>query len=157
MNLLSLPIHPLVVHVAVTLIPLAAVVAMAHGLRDDWRWWLRLPSMVVNALALVVLFVTRATGDQLAHATPDNKALIEEHDQMAGLLTIATVPMTLLAIFAAWSFAATSGATSGWGANEARQTRFASAVKWLVVLLGIAVLVFTVLTGHSGATAAWSK
>lgn len=73
MNLLSLPIHPLVVHGAVTLIPLAAVVAMAHPLRPDRRWWLRLPSMVVNALALVVLFVTRATGDQLATRPPTTR------------------------------------------------------------------------------------
>lgn len=155
--LLSIPLHPLFVHAAVCFIPMAALVAIGFALKPSWRWVLRWPSIVVNAVALVVLFITRMTGDSLAHATPDNKALIEKHDHMAGLLTIATVPMTLLAIVAALTFASTSPVTNGWGTSQGRYPRLAAPVTWLLVLLGIAVLVLTVLTGHTGATAAWTN
>lgn len=156
MTTLSLPLHPLLVHGAVVFIPLAALVAAAFVLRADWRWLLRWPTIVVNALALVTLFVTRMTGDQLAHATDDHKDLIEKHDQMAGLLTICSAPMMLLALFAAWSFASATPLPSGAGRHEGRMTGLATATKWLIVVLAIATLVFTVLTGHTGAQAAWA-
>lgn len=156
MTPLSLPLHPLVVHAAVCFIPMAAMVAIAYALKPSWRWVLRWPTVVVNALAVVVLFVTRETGDMLAHATPDHKDLIERHDQYAGLLTAASVPMALLAIAAAWAFTSTSPLPSGWGAREGRHARLAPVVTGLLVLLGLATLVLTVLTGHSGATAAWA-
>ncbi len=156
MTPLNLPLHPLFVHGAVVFIPLAALVAMAFVLRADWRWALRWPTLLINAAGFVALWTTRATGEQLMHATPDHKDLIEKHDQMAGLLTVASTPMMLLAFFAVWSFASTTPLASGKGAREARQPKFAAAVKWLIVVLGVATLVFTVLTGHTGATAAWA-
>ena len=49
--------------------------------------------------------------------------------------------MMLLAFFAVWSFASTTPLASGKGAREARQPKFAAAVKWLIVVLGVATLV----------------
>lgn len=158
MTSLSLPLHPLVVHAAVLFIPLAALCAMAFVLRPAWRSVLRFPTAIVTLVALVALFVTRATGDQLAHATPDNKDLIERHDQLAGLLTAACVPLFALTLFACWSFAsATSLWASGRGVRTGRYVKFARVVKWLIVLLALATLVLTVLTGHAGAVAAWTN
>lgn len=155
MNLLQLPLHPLLVHAAVVFIPLAALAAIGFALRPDWRWVLRWPTAMLNALAIPTLFITRMTGDQLAHATTDNHDLIEKHDQMAGLLTIVGLPMMALALYATWAFASTSPLPSGRGSRTARHPSLAALVRWVLVLLGLATLVATVLTGHSGATAVW--
>ncbi|GAA1398421.1 DUF2231 domain-containing protein [Luteococcus peritonei] len=157
MNLLSLPVHPLVVHAAVVAIPTAAVLSVCFVLRRDWRWALRLPTAVLDVLAVVVLFVTRATGDQLAHATSEHKDLIERHDQLAGLLTISFLPLALLSLLACWSFGSGSALASSRGQRDGSRERLVPAVTWLVVLLAAATLVLTVLTGHAGAVATWSS
>ena len=115
---LAIPLHPLVVHAAVVSIPTAAVLSACFVLRPDWRWALRLPTALLDVVAVVVPFITRATGEQLAHATPDNRDLIERHDQMAGLLTASFLPLTAPSLFACWSFAS----RSSWSPDAAPAT-----------------------------------
>lgn len=161
MTLLSAPLHPLFVHGAVVFIPLAALAAAVFVLKPEWRYLTRWPTAIINVLALGALFITRWTGEnlmeQLLKESPAKKELVEAHDTMAGLLTVSTIPMVALALFAAWSFAGSSGLASGAGAREARFPKFAPATTWLVVLGALATIVFTVLAGHTGATAAWTK
>lgn len=156
MTPLGIPLHPLFVHASVVFIPLAALAAMAFVLRPDWRWVLRWPTAVLNAVAIPALFITRMTGERLMHALPEKSALVERHDQMAGLLTVVSLPMMGLALFAAWAFASDSPLPSGTGSRTARQPRLHAPVRWLVLLLGLATLAATVLTGHSGAVAVWN-
>ena len=40
----DLPLHVLVIHLAVLVLPVAALVAIAHALLPKWRWLLRWPS-----------------------------------------------------------------------------------------------------------------
>ena len=157
MTPLAIPLHPLVVHAAVVSIPTAAVLSACFVLRPDWRWALRLPTALLDVVAVVVPFITRATGEQLAHATPDNRDLIERHDQMAGLLTASFLPLTAPSLFACWSFASRSSLVSGRGTRDSSRERLVPVGTWLVVLLAAATLVLTVLTGHAGAVSTWSS
>lgn len=158
MTLLSIPLHPLFVHAAVCLIPVAAVLAVVFAVKPEWRFLTRWPTAAANLAALVALFVTRSTGEGLMHSLPDgHSALIEKHDQMAGVLTVATVPMVVLALFACWSFPVVSGLASGRGAAAGRMPKAYRIVQVLIVLTAIGALVGTVLAGHSGATAVWTR
>lgn len=154
--LLALPLHPLVVHVAVCLISVAAASVLAV-VRPRWRWALRTPSAVLNVIALGVLLLTRETGEELAHHVTDNRALVERHDQMAGILTGALVVLTVLSLVAWWAMPLTTTAlASGRGRHGGHLDRWTTVLGWLVVVAAVATLVAVVLTGHSGAVAVWS-
>ena len=60
-EILGLPIHALVVHASVILIPLAALVGVAF-LRPAWRMPLRWPLVAATAVATVLVWVTRQSG-----------------------------------------------------------------------------------------------
>ena len=62
MEITGLPLHPLVVHAAVTLIPLSAVGAVALAVVPRWRWLTRWPAAVVAVAAAVVAWVARLMG-----------------------------------------------------------------------------------------------
>ena len=157
---LSLPLHPLFVHGAVVFIPLAALCAIAFVAVPKWRWFLRLPNYALNVLALVFLMAARLTGDPLAHqieqAEPAARDLIEKHDQMAGLLTVATFPMVAFALFTSWAFASASPLPSGWGRSAGRWPGLEQILMVVTIVFALAVIVFTVLTGDAGAKATWA-
>lgn len=152
----SIPLHPLFVHAAVAFIPLAALASIAFTVKPQWRYLLRWPTGILALGALLALLITRETGEMLWSTITDQQALIERHDLYAGLLTGAAIPLLLLVLFAVWSFGSTSGLVSGKGAKDARYPRAEKPITWIVVILALATLIFTVLTGHSGATAVWS-
>ncbi|MFD2675527.1 DUF2231 domain-containing protein [Gulosibacter bifidus] len=156
METLSLPLHPLLVHAAVTAIPVAAIAAICFVLVPSWRWALRWPTTVVSIIAAVTLFVTRQTGEQLAAAGEEGERLIEIHQQWANFLTVSTIGLVGLVLLAWWILPVQSPLASGRGAVAGRYAKFHLVLVVLVILAAVATIVFTVLTGHSGAVAVWT-
>lgn len=161
MNLFSIPLHPLLVHAAVALVPAAALLAVAFVLRPDGRWLLRWPTAVTQAASVVALFAARVTGEGLMHqvmrtVTGHQRQLIETHDHWAGALTVATLGLAASSLLACWILPSTSALVSGRGARTARNPRLATPTTWLVLLFALATLLTVVGTGHAGAVATWS-
>lgn len=157
---LSLPLHPLFVHGAVVFIPLAALAAIYFPLVSKHRWLTRWPAAVLQLLAVVFLMAARLTGDPLAHQIESTKGpseLIHKHDQLAGLLTIATFPMVALTLFACWALPSLTPLPDGKGARTGRFDKLHLLITIGCVILAIAVIVLTVLTGDAGAKATWSN
>lgn len=142
MDVFGLPLHPLVVHGAVVLIPLAALGALAV-LASGWvrtRYgWLTVLIAVAGAGSAVV---ARLSGQVLAE-TRGGGPVFAAH-MMWGQL--APFPAVALALFLPAALLVEKRSRPGWWA--------------LVALTGIAALsalVLVVLTGHSGATAVWGS
>jgi hypothetical protein len=162
MEIAGLPLHPLVVHAAVTLVPISALVSVAFAVVPRWRWLLRWPAGVLAVLAAVVAWVSRLSGNALLEDRPfllDSPQLrdqIERHQQLGELLSLVSLPYAVLVLLAAWSLAGTTALASGRGARESRLPAVEKKVlPALVVLAALGVLVLVVLTGDAGSRAVW--
>jgi uncharacterized membrane protein len=151
----GLPLHPLVVHATVVLVPLAALTVLLAAVLPRFRRWAGWLPLLLAAGALVVTPLATSTGENLEHQSAEN-ALVQRHAELGGLLIWWVAPLFALALVAYVLARRRSERGSGTlGAGPAP--------RWLVVgltVLGIVIplgtLVQVVLIGHSGAQAVWS-
>ncbi|HUV48344.1 MAG TPA: DUF2231 domain-containing protein [Actinomycetes bacterium] len=143
----GIPLHPLVVHAVVVLLPLAAIGVIAIALVPKWRT--RFGVLVVAAAAVTLGFVPIATstGEQLQETTPASSQL-DDHVEFGEGVIFWAVPLLVLSI-ALWWF----GRRAQAGSPVPRWLNMLVTIAAVVVSLGATVLI--VLVGHSGAGAVW--
>jgi hypothetical protein len=168
----GLPIHPLIVHATVVLVPVAALlVAICAGLPATRRR-LAWPAVVTSVLACLTVALAALSGGPL-EARVGGSALIHQHSFYAKLLVVWVLAMSAAALvlaYLSWYRAGTP--VAGWLPLRPGLVRTLApaalgrmvAVRWLlpaVAALGLVTaagtLVQVVLVGHSGAQAAWSR
>ena len=139
----GLPLHPLVVHAPVVLIPLSAIALVLLIFVRKWRphyAWLAVAGLVVGTLGAVVAVLT-------GNAFAETIGLPARHATLGTILV--------------WTAAALSVSAIVWWLlqHQERDNEQESRIVWassiVTVVLVVATLIFTVLTGHSGAEAAW--
>ena len=147
----GLPVHALVLHVAVVLAPLAGLVGLAF-LVPKWRAILKWPLVAVTGIALATLFVTKESGENLRSSlgaeltSPGNLSgpLVAEHARLGGDLLIAALVLFLLSVVAVGLKLRVANVWVGMGSAVA------------VAAAAIFVLVLTYRTGEAGAKAVWN-
>jgi hypothetical protein len=149
-TILGLPMHPLIVHATVVVVPAAALAVLLNLLWPRFRRWFGWGVVALPAAALVLVPLTSETGEALEHTLP-HSPLIARHAELAdGLLP--------------WVLALMVGAIGLylWRPGVARITGDRTFPRWLGVLTvvvavvaALGTLVQVVLIGHTGATAAW--
>ncbi len=152
MTINGVPLHPLVVHAAVVLTPMA-VVAVVLLLVPRWRWAARWPALILAALAAGSVQLAAMTGDDLKHRVGPS-ALIETHEMWAGRLQAATWVLAGVTLVAFWVLPHVNALRDGED-KEARLSVLVRPVTLLLPVLALAVLVLVVLTGDAGARAVW--
>lgn len=161
MEIGGLPLHALVVHATVVLIPLSAMLVVAFAVLPRWRWLSRWPTALATVGVVVLAFVTIRSGQSLLDArpflldTPDLAEQINTHESRGKLLFWMTVPFAALSVFSAWSLGGTSALASGRGARESRIPALEKVLPVVLVLASAGIVVLTVLTGDAGARAVW--
>ena len=157
----GLPVHPLLVHVVVVLVPLAAVGAIVIALVPNWRRRYWLPVLVVAVLGITTIPFAQQAGRQLIEylggaSNPD----LQRHAAYGnGLLPYALAfGGTLIILLVAGWFAdqerkvATEEATD----KPSKVWRIISIVASVaVVVAAVTVIVEVVWTGDSGSAAVW--
>lgn len=152
-ELLGLPLHPLLVHAVVVLLPLTALALLLAQFWPSARRRLGLlPALTALAMAGLVP-LTAAAGRRLVE-TVGALPGIEEHERLGQQL----IPWSL----ALATMALTQWAWFRWGDEALRAAGHPGGARALAVLLAVAVavvatgcIVLVVLTGHSGASAVW--
>jgi hypothetical protein len=155
MTFAGLPLHPLVVHAAVVLTPLAVLLALGFAVRPRWRYLLRWPLAVTTAIALVTVWISRLSGNSLLHAKPQLHALVHTHEQRGAQLSLLMIVFTVVVAVAVWGLSGDSGLTSGAGARETQVAVLDKTLPVLLVVTAVLVLVWVVLTGDAGSRAVW--
>ncbi|BFV61158.1 hypothetical protein KCMC57_up62620 [Kitasatospora sp. CMC57] len=155
----GVPVHVLLVHAVVVLVPLTALALVACSL---WPAVLRRFGLALPLLALVSLgFVPLTTdaGEWLAEHVREN-ALVERHTEMGEDLLPWAVGLFALAALLGW-VTWRPERSPVWLSAVARQTtgrtavRVKAAVVVLAVLLGTGAVVQVYRIGDSGAQATW--
>ena len=99
----GIPLHPLVVHAAVVLVPLAALFAILYAVLPARRWQTRTPAAVLAVGAALAVQLASMTGDQLQEKLDENTSLIQTHEQWAGLLQAAMWVLAALMVIGWWA------------------------------------------------------
>ena len=153
--ILGLPMHPLVIHAVVVLVPLSALVAIAFAVRPPWRRVLRWPMAVGGVVSGVTAFVAAESGEaferrvvSVRQSTTD-LVLLSAHTTWGDRAKIACLVFMVLAVAAAFLVR---------NPEVDAQPRPALEVPLLVLLVlsAVAALITVVLTGHSGARVTWN-
>ena len=140
-SIAGLPLHPLVVHVAVVLLPLAALGLLALLARRPWAdrfGWLTLGAMAIGTGAA---FVAKQSGEALAAQVGEPAT----HAAWGDVLPMAA--LALLAVSLAWYLVQR---------RNAHRSLLSSALGVVAGVGAVAVVALTVLVGHSGAEAVWA-
>ena len=145
----GLPLHPLVVHAAVVLGPIAVLAALAYvGLprhRDLLRW----VAVVAVLLATASVWAAYLTGNNFFshggfdHFSQKIQDRIATHQGYARTLRWMTSGFAVVTVVAAWLHDRTGAARI--------------VLNLLVVVGAILTLVWIALTGEAGARAVWGK
>ena len=151
----NLPLHVLVLHLAVLLLPVSALCAIDFALMPRWRWLLRWPTLLLGLGSLVVAFVTVQSGKAFVAAVPELAQLVQVHKQRGSLLLWFCVVFAVVAVAAFLLLGGPSALASGKGAKATKSRPLELALSAAVVVVGVVVIIQTIRTGDAGARAAW--
>jgi len=155
MEIGGLPLHPLVVHAAVVLTPLAALAVIWFALRPSQRWLSRWPALALALASAGAVYVSQLSGKALVDSRPELEGLVETHQERAEVLVPLALALVALTLLGAWSLGGPSALASGRGAREPRVAALQTLLPAVLVLVSAAALVAVVLVGDSGARAVW--
>lgn len=152
LQFLDLPLHPLVVHAVVVLLPLTVIALLLSQFWGAARDRLGLLTPIAALVVVVLVPVTITAGRSLA----DLVGPLPTHERYGVMLLPWTIGLVVIAI-AQWAW-------FRWGTVRLRQNRRARAATAGTILLGIAVLVVAAgsltvlfLAGETGSRAVWSS
>jgi Cytochrome b involved in lipid metabolism len=141
----GLPLHPLVVHFAVVLLPVAALGLLLLVLFAKLADRFGSLTLLVLAVGTAAAFVAKESGEDLA-------AIIgrpSEHATWGALLPWVAVALWVVAL--TWFLLHRADRRAGRGRSAAT-----IGTALLTAALALATIAFSILVGHTGATAVWS-
>ena len=148
-TIFGLPLHPLIVHATVVIVPTATLLVALAAISPRFRSWIGPVPALTALLSCVLVPLSTGSGEELQHRVGDTR-LVEEHAELADTLIWFVVPLAAVAVVGYWMHRRASlGSAPGKG--------LVAAVATGAVLLSGATLVDVALVGHSGAKAAWSS
>lgn len=143
----GLPLHPLIVHATVVIIPLAALTVILSALWPRFRSWAGPLPLALSLTGLILVPLSTSSGETLERHTAPS-ALLERHTRLAdGLLPwmIGLFLLSAVHYFLHWR--------SRRGTSLAGVVAIATSVLMVVAAVGTSVQVARI--GHAGAKSAW--
>lgn len=141
---MDLPLHPIVVHLPVVLIPVSSIMLILAVAIRRLREHLAPVSVVLCAIGAIGAALAMLTGEQLT----DQVGPRPDHERWALPTVLSAAALTLVSL--TW-------AITWWRQDRVRQK--GTVVPRLLgvgtVIMGLTATVFTVLAGHSGAEEVW--
>jgi hypothetical protein len=141
-TIFGLPVHALVIHAVVVLLPLAALGVVLMAAVPRWRPALRWPTLAFAVISIASIPVATRSGHALERRIGSSE-LIETHAQLGD--TMIWFGLAMLVLTAAFVFA-----------DRSRQSgAVVTSLAVLAVLASGAATVQVMRTGHAGTTAVW--
>jgi hypothetical protein len=149
----GLPLHPLLVHAVVILLPLTVIAVLLSQFWPAARRRIGVVSPLAALLVLVLVPITVAAGQALSHAVGP-AAGVKTHEGYAEMLLPWAIGLFVVAV-GQWIW-------YRWGAPRLRESRrgTARAMGWVLGVLSVAIgvgsVTLLVLIGESGSRAVWA-
>src|SRR5689334_6298572 len=96
----DLPLHVLVIHLAVVVLPVAALTGIAFAVVPRWRWFLRWPVLVLALGTVVCAFVAKESGEAFVKAVPTLEKAVAVHAERGDLLVWFCLLFAVVAVAA---------------------------------------------------------
>ena len=150
-TIFGLPLHALIVHAVVVLLPLASVAVLASAVWPKFRAWAGPLPLILSVVVTAMVPVTTESGEYLEHAiNAQNNPLVQKHSQLADLLIY-------------WSIGLVIGAAAVYAVHFISKRKNAKplgrpvvlAAAALAVVLSVGALVHVIRVGDAGARAVW--
>ena len=139
----GLPLHPLLVHSAVVLVPLVAIGALVMSYLPSFSRRHGKIILILAVIAQISVFLAKMSGEAFAEILDKN---VEKHAKLGEITPLVTLPMVVL-IYLRWRMDR-SGSTFG-SVVIRRLTSVA------LIVASVVSLVVIFLVGHSGASSVW--
>lgn len=134
-------LHPLLVHFPLTLLLVAAPVALVWAVRKTAFWrGVTLLLLALGTLGALGAYLTGEAVEEQSEGVPIVEIFVEQHETL-GLWTLIVAGAATLVV-----------ATLVW---RERSRRLPGAARWLAVVLAVAAAVLVAWTGHLGALMVW--
>jgi hypothetical protein len=151
----GLPLHPLVIHAVVVLLPLSAVAAVLIAVRPAWRRRYGSPVAVLTVLGVAAVPIAQLTGRQLAARLAGlQNPLIDRHTRLGETLLPYAIVFGVLVLTLVLLGRLADRRLPG-TVHPRRWRLLLVALAGLTVLSAVLTTVQVVRIGHSGATAVW--
>jgi hypothetical protein len=147
----GLPVHPLVVHATVVIVPMAAVAVMLAAAWPRFRAWAGWGPLMLAVGSVILTPLSTSSGQSFEHQLGGSR-LIDEHSHLADLLIWWVAPLAVVAAALYWLHSYHGGHS-----ELARGRVLSIALLVVPVVVAVGTLVQVVLIGHSGARAAWAN
>ncbi len=149
-EIFGLPAHPLIIHAAVVLTPLLAVLSIAYAVLPRFRpklGW----AVVLTALGSPgAVFAAKESGEAFKERlfTGQTPAVVTEHESFANPLLFSTAGLAVAALLLVYFTRARGEGDATGGSSRALAMIFSAAAVVLAVVVGY----YAVRAGHTGAT-----
>jgi hypothetical protein len=148
-TIFGLPMHPLIVHATVVIVPIATLLVGLAAVYPRFRAWVGPVPALTALLSCVLVPLSTGSGEELQHRVGET-SLVEKHQELADTLIWFVIPLAAVAVVGYWLHRrAADGHRAGKG--------LLAVVAVGAVVLSGATVVDVALIGHSGAKASWSK
>ena len=146
----GLPLHPLLVHATVVVVPAAALTVLLAAVWPRFRRWAGLLPLGLAVAALILDPLSTSSGESLEEQVGES-ALIEKHAELADGLVFWLIALVVVAAgLYAWHW------RQGRNPEGTGRSWLPTAIAVLAVVAALGTSVQVALIGHSGAKAAWS-
>lgn len=149
----GLPVHPLVVHAVVVLVPLAVLLLVAALVSRRVRQRAGIATPLLATVALAFVPVAKESGEQLQHRLPESD-VIRAHAELGDTLLPWMLGVTVTAWALWWLTRRDPVAREGSGNHPRRGGAFIAVVV-LAAVASIGTAVQVVRIGDTGARAVW--
>jgi len=143
----GLPVHAIVVHATVVVLPLSAVMVALAAVYPRFREWAGPLPAISAVVSLVLVPISTQSGEKLYDRFKQfgDQPLIEDHEELAELLIWIVIPFAILAV-------------AGYLLRRRNASRSVlAAVSVLSVIAAGAVAVDVALIGHAGSKAVYKS
>lgn len=167
-ELFGLPAHPLLVHAAVVLVPLAAVGIVLIAVVPGWRARFGIVVFALAVAATVFAFVAKESGEALEDSVRESDVL-EQHAALGDAAVWFALPLVVVAGVLWWLGRRGTRSTSDASRTDSSTSTSTSSgpkplAPWLNVVVAVVAIAVAagstvqfIQIGHLGAQATWSN
>ncbi len=149
----GLPLHPLLVHLPVVLIPLVALLTVPTLVSRRWFQWSAPFTLGLALLAALGSWFATWSGEDLEARLGESSALLEQHAQLGEMTrNLAFLTLMLLAVHVALFWRRSPAATRAFGENRPVVHTVLAVLTLVAALAGVVV---AIQAGHAGAQLVW--